>query len=383
MWPVQTTFDMPFRNLEFIPVSPAGWFFQSVAWSGCAQASDYGTGCISARDSFYELMPVGGFDLSNTTMTMLRAGNGYIATNSIPGVIVPPSPTAAIIANADDTTQTVALSSPMPVAGGGTTSALTVSSNGNIALAAAGNGGGFAPEVGVFLAWVQTSIAANWHDYNPAAAGSGKILYEEVGGISYVTWDNVYTYQTTTGDTFQYQFDRATGDVKIVYGTISTAITAGGNDFLVGYSVGGVSWRPEASDLSVALGTGIQVVDTAVKGLTLTSSSLPVLNTTYTLNTSAVPPIAPLAFLFFGDTPVPGIDLGFIGAPDCRLYTNANLTSITIPVTLPAGTGSFGLAIPNSPAYIGTALTCQSVALSLATPLGLVFSNGNSFTLGM
>ncbi|HZN41581.1 MAG TPA: hypothetical protein VFD82_22435 [Planctomycetota bacterium] len=383
VWPTQTTFDMPFRNLELVPVTPAGWVYQSVAWSGCALASDYGTGCVSARDAFYEVMPVGGFDLSNTTMTLLRGPSGYVATNGLPGVLVPPSPTSAIIANADDVVQTVALSSPMPVPGGGTTGSLTVSSNGNIALAAVGNGAGFAPEAGLFLAFVQTSIAACWHDYNPAAAGSGKIRYEEVGGISYVTWDNVYSYQlpfpSTPGDTFQYQFDRTTGDVTIVYGTI----TPGSNNYVVGYSVGGVAWRPEASDLSVDLGLGIAVVDTAVTGLTLTSSSLPRLNTTYTLNTSAVPPIAPVAFLFFGDTPLPGIDLGFIGAPNCRAYTNANLTSITFPVTLPAGTGSFGLLIPNSPAYIGLGLTCQSIALSLATPLNLVFSNGNRFSIGL
>src|SRR4029434_404058 len=90
--------------------------------------------------------------------------------------------------------------------------------------------------------------------------GSGKIRYEEVGGISYVTWDNVYSYQlpnpTTPGDTFQYQFNRGTGDVTIVYGTI----TPGSNNYVVGYSVGGVTWRPEASDLSVDLATATQGV---------------------------------------------------------------------------------------------------------------------------
>jgi len=260
---------------------------------------------------------------------------------------------------------------------------LTVSSNGNIALSASGNGVGFAPDAGLLLAFTQTSIAACWHDYNPAATGSGKIRYEEVGGISYVTWDNVYSYQlpypSTPGDTFQYQFDRATGNVTIVYGTI----TPGANNYLVGYSVGGVSWRPEASDLSVDLAAAIQVVDAAVTGLTLTSSSLPLLNTTYTLNTSAVPPIVPVAFLFFGDSPLPGIDLGFLGAPNCRAYTNANLGSFTFPVTLPAGTGSFGLVIPGTPGLVGLTLTCQSLALSLANPLNLVFSNGNSFSLGL
>ena len=62
-------------------------------------------------------MPVGGFDLSNTTMTFLRSTGGYIVTSNVSGAIVPPSASATIIANGDDTTQLVALSSPMPVAG--------------------------------------------------------------------------------------------------------------------------------------------------------------------------------------------------------------------------------------------------------------------------
>jgi hypothetical protein len=32
---------------------------------------------------------------------------------------------------------------------------------------------------------------------------------------------------------------------------------------------------------------------------------------------------------------------------------------------------------------MGLTLTCQSVAFSLATPLNLVFSNGNIFTCGV
>ncbi|HEX6810078.1 MAG TPA: hypothetical protein VF384_00520 [Planctomycetota bacterium] len=378
MWLTQTLFDMPLCNLSLIPVSPSGWVFTNVPWAGCALATDYGTGCVSVRDSFYELMPVGGFDLANTTMTLLRSPNGYFATGGIPGTFVPPSVTSTIIANADDIVSTVALSSPMPVPGG-TTSSLTVSSNGNIGLSAVSNGAGFAPEVGLFLAFAQTSIAACWHDYNPVAAGSGKVRFEEIAGVAYVTWDNVFSYLTSSGDTFQYQFDLTTGNVTIVYG----AFGQGSNNYLVGYSFAGTTWRPEASDLSVDLGAGISVFDAAVKGLTLTSSSLPMLNSIYSLDVSAVPAIVPVAFLFFGDTPLPGIDLGFIGAPDCRAYTNANLASVSVPVTLPAGTGSYGLPIPPAPALIALTLTSQSVALSTAVPLGLVMSNGNSFSIGL
>ena len=43
----------------------------------------------------------------------------------------------------------------------------------------------------------------------------------------------------------------------------------------------------------------------------------------------------------------------------------------------------FGLFIPNNPSLTGLTLTCQSVALTLANPLNLVFSNGNSFSVGL
>ncbi|MEO6596950.1 MAG: hypothetical protein ABIP94_19565, partial [Planctomycetota bacterium] len=376
-WLVQTTFDLPLRSLHLIPTTP-GWTWIPTPWSGCATATDYGTGCISAQDSFFEVMSAPAFDLAGTTMTLLRTPNGYTAVNGIPGAIVPPTGAAVIIANADDIVQTVALASPMPVPGG-TTSSLSVSSNGNIALSVTGNGAGFAPDVGNFLNFAQTSVAPSWHDYNPAIAGSGKILYEQVAGFAYVTWDNVYVYNTTVPDQFQVQLELATGNVTVVYGAFSGA----GPDYLVGYSRGGPSPRPEASDLSVALSGPIQVADVAVRGLTLTTNGLPLLgNLSFGLNASFVANLVPLAFLFIGDGQLPGVDLGFLGMPACRAYTNANLTSATFAVTLPAGTGTQGLPIPNAAGLVGTVLTMQAVAFSLATPLNLVTSNGTRIDLG-
>jgi hypothetical protein len=374
IWPVANTFDMASQYLHQIATLP-GWVYLNGVPANCASTANYGTGCIDVPDTFYEMMPAASFDLSGVVLTSLRTPTGYDVVNSLPGAIVPPSLSAPIIANADDTTQTVALSAPMPVPGG-VTSSLTVSSNGNIALSALGNGTAYTPNVANFLAWTETAFAA-WHDYNPTIAGSGKIKFEEVGGIAYVTWDGVYSYLQTQPNTMQFQFNLATGDVTMVFGTFALV----GNDHLVGYSKGGASADPGAMDLSSAFGT-LTIQDNK-RALALTGLTPPVLGTNYTLETSNVPALVPLGFMLFGDTQInPGIDLGFIGMPGCRVYTSANLNTLSFPVNPITGSGTFVLPIPSSPGLVGFTLASQALAFSLDTPLNLISSNGTIFSLG-
>ena len=376
-WLLQGSFDLPLRSLQLIPTNP-GWIWIATPWAGCATSQDYGRGCIDAVDSFYEIMAPTAFDLANSSWTLLRGSNGYTAVSALASYQAP-SPTAAIVANADDIVQTVTLTQAMPVPGG-TTTQLSISSNGNVALAGAGNGAGFAPDAGNFLAFAQTCIAAAWHDYNPTLAGSGKILFEQVGSTAYVTWDAVYSYGSTLPDKFQYQFDLLTGNVTVVY----LVMSFGSSNYLVGYSRGGVSPRTEASDLSVAFPASLPVADAGVQGLTVTASGLPLVgNAAFGLAVSRIPTVSPVGVMFFGDQQVPALDLGFLGMPGCRAYSNANLTSATFPALQPAGTGTQGLPIPNSLPLVGVTLTTQAVAFTLANPLNLVTSNGTSFTIGL
>ncbi len=379
-WLVAATFDMQSQSLHLVPTGP-GWAFLNAPLSGCAIASNYGTGCYKAADSYYEYFATAAaMDLNGKTISMLRSANGYLVLDSIPGTFVPPSGGAVQIVAGDDATGSVALSAAMPIAGG-STNTLFVSSNGNIALSAITNGNAWTPTTAAFLAWAQTAVAV-WHDYNNALPGSGVVKFEEASGIAYVTYDNVFHFGTTTGpgDQFQFQFNVATGDVTIVFNAMNPA----GNGYLVGYSVGGASANPGALDLSTALAIPQNVFDTQSVELKLTTSGgLPYFgNTAFSLDTSNVPNLVPLAFMFFGDTVVPGIDLGFIGAPNCRAYTNANLGSLTFPVSLPAGTGSQPFAIPTNLGLLGVTLTCQSVAFTLLNSLGLATSNGTTFTIG-
>jgi hypothetical protein len=356
-------FDMPATSLQLNSTVP-GWTWSSSVWSLCASTSNYGGGCIQANDSFYQLMPASQFDMSNRTLTMLRQGNGYVVLDSIPGVFVPPSAAAVQVAPGDDSVQTVPIAGNMPVAGG-VTSALTICSNAHIALSATGNGTSIGPTVPVFLGWTQTVVGCI-HDYDQ-------------GGIAYVTWDNVITWNTTSADTMQFQFNEASGDITIVFGAFNPA----GNNYLVGYSVGGVSPDPGTTDVSTAFAIPQLITDVpAGPGLALTGTGLPVLGQNFQFDIANAPNLVPIGILFFGLSAVPGIDLGFIGAPSCRAYCSADLISLNVPLALPAGTGSQGLAIPPSPTLAGFTLTSQAAAFTLANPLGLVTSNGTTFTVG-
>ncbi|MCU0866344.1 MAG: hypothetical protein MUC36_21375 [Planctomycetes bacterium] len=369
-------FDMPLQSLQLIPTNP-GWAYVATPWSGCAATSQYGTGCYKAADSIYEFFATAASnDLNGRTITMLRQPNGYLVLDSIPGTFVTPSGTAQVIAVGDDVVSpALPLSASMPVAGG-STSSIVVNSNGVVNLSGTGNGAGFDPVTATFLGWAQTAVCC-WHDYNNTIAGSGSVKFEEVGGIAYVTWDGVYSFLTTTPDTVQFQLNVATGDITIVF----SAIGAAGDPYLVGYSVGGPSVNPGATDLSTALATPVTVNDAALAELKLAPAGLPFLgNASFGLTISDVPALVPLAFAFFGSGALPGIDLGFAGAGGCSAYTTADFGALTVPIVGTSGTQPF--AIPNNPAFIGVSLTAQGAAFTLLNSLGLVTSNGVQFTVG-
>jgi hypothetical protein len=114
--------------------------------------------------------------------------------------------------------------------------------------------------------------------------------------------------------------------------------------------------------------------------LTLDSNA-PILGEDWVLTTTNHEPIAPAGATFFGDQQVnPGLDLTFIGAPDCFAYTNANLGGLTYLVS--SGTGQIIITIPNTPALAGQQFSAQSVSFTTNNLAGLNFSNGVLGTIG-
>ena len=369
-----TLFDMAGDSLS---LTPAGTSWINVATPCRGAAEVYGTGCIRQADSFYELFATAAaHDLANTSMQMLYTGSGYIA---LPGTATYVAPTAAAtsLALTDDSAVTVALSVPMPVAGG-VTGNLRVCSNGWVSTAAVGtNTTTYTPNVATFLAMADT-VWCCWHDYNPTIAGSGTVKFEELGGVAYVTWDGVFDFGTTgPGSTFQFQFDLASGTVNVVWGSISGV----GNAHLVGYSVGGPSFDTGSVDLTAALPATISVFNTQVTPLALNVAGVPGFGQTVSLDTTNIPASAQFGATLLGFVEFnPGLDLTSIGMPGCYRYTDGAATLLFLA---PVGSASTPFSVPNNPAFFGTVVTGQSVVFTPGlTPLGAIASNGVRLTLG-
>jgi hypothetical protein len=345
--------------------------------AGYASAAPYGTGCYNASTppdyaSFYENFATApAFDLGGSSMTMVPAiGGGYTV---IPGIspYVAPTGAATALALTDDSITNVTLSTPFPCNGGPTTT-LEVCSNGFVSLPT-GNGTGFTPAVGTFLNATKTGWW-NWHDFNPSIVGSGLVKYEEVGSISYITWDGVWDFGGTTvanASNWQLQFDRSTGTVTWAWTTMSTL----GNGFLVGFSPGGGSGDPGNRDISATLPGSFSIQPADLVALANGSSARPILGTTINLLTTHVPASAAfgadiLSFTQFN----PGIDLTILGMPGCRQFVGLDTTLTFFPVS---GTGSVSLFIPNVPVYAGLHLYSQGAAfVAGVNPLGALASNG-------
>jgi hypothetical protein len=276
----------------------------------------------------------------------------------------------------------VALASPMPVTDT-TTTVLTVCSNGFVSVGS-GNSTQFTPAAVSFLSMGRT-VFASWHDYDPSATGGGRVWFHQANGIAYVSWHGVHDAQVGgPGNTFQFQFHLATGDVDYVW----AGLTGLGNGHLVGFHPGGLSLDGGNLDLSTRLlQSAIAVPNEQVLPLQLEIPSAgnggtpPQLGTTVWIYTQNVPLGAPFGALVLGFTD-PDLDLTGLGMPGCRQYVNSVATAVFVPVQ---HLGTSLLTIPNDIAFVGTRLLGQSFAWAPAaglTPLGAVASNGLRIDIG-
>jgi hypothetical protein len=335
-----------------------------------------GAGCIREFTSFYEnFATAAAFDLANSAISMLFTGSGYTV---LPGITqyVPPTTAATTVVLGDDASTSVTLSTPFPYAGG-TTTALSVCSNGFVSVNAAGNGTSFTPAPGTMLGATYTGWW-NQHDYNPAAAGSGSVKFEEAGGIAFVTWDGVFSYGTTTPDTFQMQFDTATGNVHLCWGAMGLGGTSG---YLVGFSPGGPSADPGNRDLSAAVPAVFVTSAVDVLPLALTAATRPITGANWNLNVTSVPATGLIGVDVFGVSD-PGInDLGFLGAPGCGLRASID---VTLGWAVAGPTHAYSLPIPNSPALVNFNLYTTSAVFQVpaVNAFGAITSNGINGKIG-
>ncbi len=334
-----------------------------------------GAGCIASFASFYEeFASAASHDLANSSMSMLFTGASYIV---LPGIttFVPPTAAAAALTLSDDSQTTVNLSAPFLYAGG-TTTTMSVCSNGYVSVDAAGNGTSYFPFVTNMLNATHTGWW-HWHDYNPAIPNSGQVKFEEIGGTAYITWDGVYSYGTTTADTFQMQFDLATGNVHFAWGAMGNA----GNEYLVGYSPGGASSDPGNRDLSATLPVTFSTGATDILPLALGATSRPITGTNWNLSVANVPTTGVLGVDVFGISD-PGInDLFFLGAPGCGLRSSLDVTNGWL---VGGPTHTYSLPIPNAPSLLSLNLFTTSAVFQVpqANAFGAITANGIQGVVG-
>lgn len=366
--PFATPFSPRVANLQLL--------YQTGISAPQATRSNYGTGCTSTVASFYELFSTPStFDLGNRSMTMTPAAPGYTVSSG--GLFHVPGGGAVTLALGDDATvATPVLSTPFPYQGG-TASQLHVCSNGFVSVAA-GNTNGFTPSTLTLLNGSQTAWYC-WHDYNPVTFGSGQVLFEDVAGIAYITWNGVWNFGGSSiadANTFQFQFNLASGEVKLVWGQMANS----GNAYLVGYSPGGASVDPGNRDLTNALLSGF-AISGADDVLTINALQRPIPGNLVGIVTGNVNPNTLFGAVILGLTQYPaGISL----APQmagCFQYTDG---SITLPLFLGnAPTQTVQLLIPNAVglhAYAQSAIFCPGANLTL---LGGISSGGIDLGIGL
>ena len=359
-----------------------------------------GAGCHTHRVDRSNLLQL--FPDINSARTALQgnalqftlAGNSYVA-NWLPGqagaLYVAPTGGATIVANVSTGQETFTPSAAIPVPGG-STATWTVSSEGILTAGSVGNQG---TDISPTLAETATATGLafyTWFTQAPTETGSGKFKWEEAGGVLYVTSEGVELSggtPTLSPNTYQWQINMTTGDVTMLWTSITTNTST--SDLLAGCTLAGAGATPVSSPLALAAGTIVQP-DLTLEPLTVFASPSPVINpsTLVTYTISNIPETSPgsglhLSTMFFSVTPLPGgVDItGLVTTvPGCKLYIGSLDVNLGTAITL-SPTSNVQLTF-SAPVFApGNTIGAQAVGFfDAAFPLlngessGIVVSNG-------
>ncbi|MBL8753327.1 MAG: hypothetical protein JNK15_08510 [Planctomycetes bacterium] len=329
-----------------------------------ATTQSHGSGCYDASTAFYESF-ASGPDLVGQAMRLRNRGTHYDVEQG--GAWIAPSGNTFLTSHGDDSVLNFVLSVPMPYPGG-SVQALEVCSNGFVS-AGTGNGAPFAPTAAGWLTGARQRWGT-WHDFDPTAPGSGKIQYDFHGPIAVVTWNNVFSYGTSSPNRWQIQFDQYSGDVTMVWQTWTSPAGA----TLVGASAAGTNRDLGSRDISATLAGGFRTFPWNGAPLAATST-LPTLGSTWTITATEFPSTSPVGLLTVGIQGYwNGLDLGVIGMPGCYQWSEILVAHTLVPV---AGQASWSMPIPSPANFAGFQLKAQAAALVPgANAAGLITSNG-------
>ncbi|MBZ0154508.1 MAG: WD40 repeat domain-containing protein [Planctomycetes bacterium] len=337
-----------------------------------ATAGSYGDGCYHDFRLLHEDFANGTtFDLSQSTLRFTAVANGY-QVDYLPGAPTLFSATSAPLAMADDSV-TPAIALPFAFSyPGGSVWDICVGSNGIVWL---GNSGLPNANYGASLAAAAfAALAPMWGDLDPSpTAGSGTVHYDVDASnqMVYVTWDHVQEYANPSlTSTFQVAIF-ANGNMEFRYQgcAASLPVVAGWTPGLSPLDHGAVDLTADGPFLCLDMSPPVL------------ASTPPVLGTTVTFQATNLPATSLLGATMLGLTPIPsGLDLGFLGMPECRLFTTMDALDVAF---LSSGTFTTQLVIPNVPTLTGVQIFAQGLVWATGfNASGMLVTNALDLHLG-
>jgi hypothetical protein len=342
-----------------------------------ALAENIGDGCTMAYASMYESTTLDAWALNNTMggIDYINSGAGFIVTAAA-GSLVP-------VGTVDPLTVPVAGVADDSVNPAGTLG-LEFSSNGFLALGA-GNTNAWSPSSAVFLDQPAAMFTC-WADFEPNTGGA--INYEEAGTRALLTYTDVYAWGTTDMNTFQFDYDTATGNCSTYFGTMASATA---HPMFVGYSPAGPSANPGSISIETELATTGAIVVDGVDILPLTLAGIgrpvmdPAASVAYDCDTTNIDAGALFHVGIIGLSN-PSLPLSLIGFPaGCTL--NAAGDVLIGPAVVAGGPGNLtwtviGLPVA-APVFNGAELYVAAATLDLTLVSSTSrSSNGVKLTLG-
>jgi hypothetical protein len=351
----------------------------------------FGDGCYFRPFAFYEDFPASATapDLANTGLSMLPIGVNYLVT-ATPSTIVPPvsaSLTTGAFGASSSASWDDALSTPITLPftfnyAGGSTTTITIGSNGSIFLDAETNGsfdvcGAMYGSIPV-LRDNKPRIACWWTDLDASVGGGIHYDVDPSNNFVRITWLNVGEWPSGALNTMQLTL-HASGQVDMSFGALANPTVANGNNAIVGFTNGNGARLPAPQDLSATM--PFQSGDGAIPPLH-SMSARPISGTTPNILTQNIAAGTLFSFqlLGFASIPTPGLPLAGFGLPGCFLHVNP-LSNVFLPVV--SGTVSYPVPIPGGATFLGVQLQSQNLPLTAGlNPGGAVSSNGMCFRIG-
>jgi hypothetical protein len=338
-----------------------------------ATVASYGEGCIQGARSFYELFSAGTFDLANQRFVLTpNAVGGYDVTRtaSVP-IVLPPGATNLNLQRGGVAFVTLPATLSFP---GGTTPSLLAASDGRVMLTDLGLLGSATtvPSATALLERLPT-VAVAWMDLAPSGANNVYSYFDAASGSTSVLWWNMPAFGApATSNTFAFT-THPNGTLELNINNASNASASS----LVGFGAGSQARDPGSRDLSSSAPFSTQVDN---PGLRLAAEGRPVIGTTTTLRPLHAPAQSIATMLLLAWQPlVTGIDLGPLGAPDCRYYLDLASTMAFVL----GNSQSLTLSLPSNSNLLGLPIYSQAAALVPAgNALGAVTSNALTLTIG-